>query len=255
MVTSATGLLSSAYALRMYEGISQLIPPRIELAEADGRTGVRLSALPRRRSATSKDAAHKGSEHMNNAVTIGLVLAILVLGALVAWLYFQRRRTDHLQDRFGPEYDQAVRSEGDQRKAEAALAARTKRVERLQIRPLSARERDQFGERWHAAQARFVDDPGVATHEADDLVGEVMRVRGYPVGDFQQRTEDVSVDHPNVVEHYRSAHAIALRNDEQHANTEELRTAFVHYRALFDDLLEIEEPARQEQPIPTEARR
>ncbi|MFN0070489.1 MAG: hypothetical protein ACKVVP_03230 [Chloroflexota bacterium] len=192
---------------------------------------------------------------MDNGLTIVLVLAVVVLGAIAAWLYLQKRRTDQLQDRFGPEYQQVVSSEGDRGRAEAALEARAKRVSRLDIRALSVDESRQFSDRWRLAQAQFVDDPVAATDEADALVGEVMQARGYPMGDFQQQAEDISVDHPQVVEHYRAAHEIALRSSDHRADTEELRTAFVHYRALFDDLLETEEPARLEQPSAREVRR
>jgi hypothetical protein len=163
-------------------------------------------------------------------------------------MYQQKKRTEELRDRFGPEYERAVRSEGDRSRAESDLDARAKRVEQLDIRPLSNRERDQFSESWRATQTRFVDDPVGATREADELVAEVMQVRGYPMGDFERRAADVSVDHPGVVEHYRAAHAIAMRTESGSENTEELRIALVHYRALFEDLLETE-------PAHTEARR
>jgi hypothetical protein len=181
-------------------------------------------------------------------VVIGLlVLLVIAVGAAI-WLYQQKRRTEELRDRFGPEYEHAVRSEGDRSRAEADLDARAKRVEQLDIRPLSVRERDQFSESWRATQTRFVDDPVGATKEADELVAVVMQVRGYPMGDFERRAADVSVDHPGVVEHYRAAHAIAMRTESGSENTEELRIALVHYRALFEDLLETE-------PAHTEARR
>ena len=150
---------------------------------------------------------------------------------------------------FGPEYDRARQEHPDQRSAERELEERKERVEQLHIRSLSSDERDQFVERWRSAQAQFVDDPAGATRVADALIGEIMQARGYPVGDFEQRAADVSVDHPGVVEHYRAAHAIALRTDRGQADsgdTEDLRQAFVHYRALFDDLLEVEAPAPRE---------
>jgi hypothetical protein len=181
-------------------------------------------------------------------VVIGLlVLLVIAVGAAI-WMYQQKKRTEELRDRFGPEYERAVRAEGDRSRAEADLDARAKRVEQLDIRPLSNRERDQFSESWRATQTRFVDDPVGATREADELVAEVMQVRGYPMGDFERRAADVSVDHPGVVEHYRAAHAIAMRTESGSENTEELRIALVHYRALFEDLLETE-------PAHTEARR
>jgi hypothetical protein len=183
-----------------------------------------------------------------DAVVIGLLVLLVIAVGVAIWMYQQKRRTDELRDRFGPEYDRAVRSEGDRSRAEADLDARAKRVQELDIRPLSERERDQFSERWKATQTRFVDDPAGATDEADALVTEVMQVRGYPMGDFERRAADISVDHPAVVEHYRAAHAIALRTEKGSEDTEELRTALVHYRALFEDLLETE-------PMHTEARR
>jgi len=192
---------------------------------------------------------------MDNAFVVGLVIALIVVGAIAIWLFNQKRRSDRLQEQFGPEYSHTVRSEGDRKQAEEALEARSRRVEQLNIRPLSESERDQFASRWRTTQARFVDDPMAATREADDLVGEVMQVRGYPMGDFEQRTEDISVDHPHVVEHYRAAHDIALRNLDRDANTEELRTAFTHYRALFEDLLETETQTHAESAARSEVRR
>jgi hypothetical protein len=181
-------------------------------------------------------------------VVIGLIVLLVIAVGAAIWMYQQKKRTEELRDRFGPEYERAVRAEGDRSRAEADLDARAKRVEQLDIRPLSNRERDQFSESWRATQTRFVDDPVGATKEADELVAEVMQVRGYPMGDFERRAADVSVDHPGVVEHYRAAHAIAMRTESGSENTEELRIALVHYRALFEDLLETE-------PAHTEARR
>ena len=186
---------------------------------------------------------------MDTVVVIVLVVLLLVAIGVAAWLYLQKRRSDGLRTSFGPEYDRAREEHPDQRSAERALEERKERVEQLRIRALSPAERDRFVERWRSAQAQFVDDPAGATRVADTLVAEIMQARGYPVGDFEQRAADVSVDHPRVVEHYRAAHAIALGTDHGDAdtgNTEDLRQAFVHYRALFDDLLEVEAPAPQE---------
>jgi hypothetical protein len=127
---------------------------------------------------------------------------------------------------------------GDQRKAEAELAAREKRVRKLEIRPLRPAEHSRFAEAWQKTQARFVDEPSQAVRDADALVKEVMQARGYPVGDFEQRAADVSVDHPNVVLNYRGAHDIVARNNSGNATTEDLRQALVHYRSLFEELLE-----------------
>jgi hypothetical protein len=187
---------------------------------------------------------------MDNPLVLVLVVALVIAVAAMAWLYFQKRRTQDLQGRFGPEYDRTVATHEDRGKAEKALEEREERVEHLKLRPLSPKEREQFIERWRSVQAQFVDGPNGATKEADRLVGELMQTRGYPVGDFEQRAADVSVDHPRVVEHYRAAHAIALRTDRGDADTgdtEDLRQAFVHYRALFDDLLEVEAPAPREE--------
>jgi hypothetical protein len=185
-------------------------------------------------------------------VLVVAVLAVIGVIGVAAWLYLKKRRSDGLRQSFGPEYDRAREEHPDQRSAERTLEERKERVEQLRIRALSPDERDQFAERWRSAQAQFVDDPAGATRVADMLIGEIMQARGYPVGDFEQRAADVSVDHPRLVEHYRAAHAIALRTDRGQADTdatEDLRQAFVHFRALFDDLLEVEAPA------PTEARR
>ena len=186
---------------------------------------------------------------MDTPVVIVLVVALLAAIGVAAWLYLQKRRSDGLRTSFGSEYDRAREEHPDRRSAERELTERKERVEQLHIRSLSSDERDRFVERWRSAQAQFVDDPAGATRVADALIGEIMQARGYPVGDFEQRAADISVDHPGVVEHYRAAHAIALRTDRGQADsgdTEDLRQAFVHYRALFDDLLEVEAPAPQE---------
>ena len=178
---------------------------------------------------------------MNNPLVVILVIAVVIAVAVAVWMYLQKRRTEELRGKFGPEYDRTVEGHADRRSAEEELKERQERVEHLNIRPLAAKERDQFSESWRATQAKFVDDPAEATKEADRLVREVMQTRGYPVGDFEQRTADISVDHPQVVEHYRAAHKIALRNDEGQAETEELRQGLMHYRALFEELLEAQE--------------
>ncbi|HET9681804.1 MAG TPA: hypothetical protein VFP19_07175 [Candidatus Limnocylindrales bacterium] len=168
-----------------------------------------------------------------------LVVAVVAVGA-VAWWAGQRRRSDRLRERFGPEYGRAVESTGDRSRAERELETRQERVEAFDIRPLEPAARDRFRDRWRETQALFVDDPASAVGQADDLIAEVMRARGYPVGDFEQRAADVSVNHPEVVDHYRTAHRIAERQRRGEADTESLRQAMVHYRALFSDLLDIE---------------
>jgi hypothetical protein len=162
--------------------------------------------------------------------------------AVAAWAAAQRRRKEslRLQQRFGPEYVRLVNEVG-RSKAETELAAREKRVEGLDIVQLSPADATKFRQAWVAIQARFVDDPKASVVEADHLVYDLMAKRGYPMGDFERRAADISVDHPAVVSNYRAARAIALRDDRSEANTEELRKAVVHYRALFQELLEVRE--------------
>lgn len=175
---------------------------------------------------------------------IGLIAAVIILAAVVAWLLLDRRRSLRLRSRFGPEYERMVRQEGDRRRAENELERREKRVERLHVHPLLARDRDRFLAEWRADQARFVDDPAGAVTEADRLVQEVMRQRGYPVADFDQRVEDISVDHPHLVQNYRAARELVARHRRGEASTEDLRKALVYYRGLFDELLEVHEVSR-----------
>src|ERR1700674_1770114 len=172
---------------------------------------------------------------------IVLATLVILIIAVLAWLYVRKRRstTADLRQRFGPEYGRAVREHGSERKAEAKLADREKRVEKLNIRDLDAMEHDRFTKRWESVQSRFVDSPKGAVAEADDLVSSVMKARGYPVSDFDQRAADISVDHPRVVENYRSAHEIAIRVGKDAATTEELRTATIHYRSLFEELVQV----------------
>jgi hypothetical protein len=168
-----------------------------------------------------------------------LVLGLLVLlFAAVAFVMWQRsRRTAELKSRFGSEYSRTVQEVGDERRAESVLSQRQKRVASYTIKPLPADMRDHFVDTWRKVQAQFVDDPKYAVTRADDLLGEVMSARGYPVKDFDQVTEDLSVDHPEVVQNYRTAHDIAVRHSRGEASTEDLRNAMIHYRALFDDLV------------------
>lgn len=173
-----------------------------------------------------------------------LVAIAVVVVAGVAWYMTRRRRSDVLRERFGPEYERTVQATGDVKRAEASLEARARRVEALHIRPLAAGEAERFGSSWRGLQERFVDDPKGAVTEADRLVGEVMHARGYPLGEFDQRVEDISVDHPNVVMNYRAARQIANAHARGEASTEDLRQAMVHYRALFSDLLETDDRER-----------
>jgi hypothetical protein len=169
------------------------------------------------------------------------VVVVLVIAAAIA-LYMRRRTntTTGLKNRFGPEYDRAVKQHGSERKAEAKLADRETRVDKLKIRDLDVTESERYLAQWQAVQSRFVDYPKGAVTEADELVSSLMQTRGYPVADFDQRAADISVDHPRVVENYRSAHNIALRLGKGEASTEELRTAMIHYRSLFDELVQVQ---------------
>jgi len=167
-------------------------------------------------------------------------LIILALLALAAWFFAKRRWQSHrLQQRFGTEYGRTVNALGGRTKAESDLKAREKRVERLTITPLASAEAARFTQAWNALQGRFIDNPKGVVVQADQLVRELMLKRGYPVGDFEHRAGDISVDHPTIVQSYRLAQAIAVRDERGVADTEELRQAVVHYRALFDELLEV----------------
>lgn len=171
------------------------------------------------------------------AFIIAIVVVIAVIG-IAAWLSFRKRRTKKLRSQFGgAEYARAVEEGGTRRQAEAGLKERAERVESLKIRELAPGDRARFVESWNRVQARFVDGPGGAVTEADQLLGDVMATRGYPVSDFEQRAADISVDHPLVMENYRTAHEIADRQTRGLANTEDLRQAMIKYRTLFEELV------------------
>lgn len=170
------------------------------------------------------------------ALVVGLVV-VLVAG-VTAFLWHRKRRTERLRTQFGgAEYARAVEKGGTRRHGEAGLEERAQRVEGFHVRPLAASDRAHFVESWRGVQARFVDGPAGAVTEADHLLGDVMSTRGYPVSDFEQRAADISVDHPMVLENYRAAHEIALRQTRGQATTEDLRQAMVHYRTLFEELI------------------
>jgi hypothetical protein len=171
-----------------------------------------------------------------NTLILAVVLIILAVAA-IAWLVIQKQRSANLKRRFGPEYDRAVKEHGGRAKAEAELSRREQRVARLHIIPITAADAARFSNAWSSLQGRFVDNPKGVVAEADLLVRELMVKRGYPMGDFELRAADISVDHPSVVKNYRAAQSIAVRDARGEADTEELRTAVVHYRTLFDELL------------------
>jgi hypothetical protein len=198
---------------------------------------------------SSKDLAHEDKEASFDMNLAALVIGLIVLVAIVAvavWAISQQRRRARLREQFGPEYDHAVETYGERREAEQALTARTERVASLHIRPLSPEQSTRYADAWRTVQTRFVDDPENAIRDADQLCGDVMEARGYPVGDFEQRAADVSVDHPRVVENYRAAHAVAVASARGEASTEHLRQAMVHYRILFEDLIETRQTAHVE---------
>ena len=182
-------------------------------------------------------------------IVIGAILVVALLVA-AAWVLSQRKkRSARLQQRFGPEYSRTVDELGGRAKAESELKAREERVEHLSITALAPSEAARFSQAWNALQGRFVDNPKGVVAQADQLVRELMLARGYPMGDFERRSADISVDHPAVVETYRAAQAIAVRDQRGEANTEELRKAVVHFRALFDELLEVRETKQEDSSI------
>ena len=167
-----------------------------------------------------------------------IVLAVLAVVTVAIVKGLRDRRTRSLRDRFGPEYDRTLESGESKRDAEAELKARAERREQLEIRPLTTAARERYVDGWQRVQAKFVDDPAGAVHDADMLIQSVMEDRGYPMDDFEQRAADVSVDHPRVVENYRQGHALARKSAVGDGTTEDLRQAMQHYRTLFEELVE-----------------
>lgn len=172
------------------------------------------------------------------AIVIGILVVLIIVIAVIAFINSRRRRRLQIREKFGPEYDRVLKQEGDPRKAEGVLEFRQKRREKYKIHALSPSDRSSFAVRWNEVQARFVDDPRGAVTVADSLVTDVMQARGYPIGEFDQRAADLSVDYPLIVENYRAAHEIAMRHSAGKASTEDLRQAMVHYRLLFQELLD-----------------
>jgi hypothetical protein len=189
---------------------------------------------------------------INLNTTFTIILVVVAIGAIIAlgvFVRMRRHRSERLHKQFGPEYRHALRQYGNERKAETELAAREKRVRKLEIRPLAPEEQARFADAWRKTQAQFVDEPSRAVGEADRLIKEVMNTRGYPVGDFDQRAADISVNHPNVVTNYRAGREIAARNKSGEATTEDLRQAMMHYRSLFEELVEVAEPVTSKEAI------
>lgn len=184
-----------------------------------------------------------------NTTAILLLVVIVVVFGVVLLIFLGRRRSAALRQKFGSEIRRSAGEFGDERKAEAELAAREKGVRKLNIRALTPEEQARFADSWRKAQARFVDEPSQAAADADVLVKKLMQTRGYPVGDFEERAVDISVDHPEIVSKYRAAREIALRNNAGEATTEDIRQAMVHYRLLFEELLDTAEPATHTQKV------
>lgn len=181
-----------------------------------------------------------------STIVIAVIVIVAVAVIIGALMVSRRKRGERLKQQFGPEYEHQLHESGGSRSAaESALLAREKRVEKLDIHPLPPEQRKQFADDWQQVQARFVDDPERSIALADALVAEVMKARGYPVDDFDQRAADISVEHPEVVQNYRAAHEIALRQSRGQADTEDLRSALLGYRSLFEELLHADqrEPA------------
>ena len=186
---------------------------------------------------------------MDNIYIIVITIVVLVVvGLILAPGFARRQRAKKLQTKFGPEYDRTVETLGDEKKAQAELDERRKHVEALNIQPLSASDRGHYLADWAAVQSKFVDEPGQAIVDADRLITEVMQLRAYPVSDFDQRASDISVNYPTLVSNYRAAREIAIKNEQQQANTEELRQAMIHYRSLFEELLGTE-PVKVEEKL------
>jgi hypothetical protein len=174
---------------------------------------------------------------MDSTTIIAIAVVAVVIVAVVLFLAMREQQRARLRARFGPEYERTVEDVGDRRRAEHELHEREKRVSSFDIRPLSASDRDHFISAWREVQADFVDHPRHALAKADDLLTEVMRARGYPMEDFEQRSADLSVDHPSVVQHYRAGREIAVLKKQGEASTEDMRQAMIHFRGLFDELV------------------
>lgn len=173
-----------------------------------------------------------------NITTIVLaVIVAFIIGGLLGTVFTRRQRTKRLQEKFGPEYERTLNELGDKRQAEHELEARLDHVKTLDIRPLSAEETESYTNEWRVTQAEFVDEPLTALQKADRIIREVMKAKGYPVEDFEQRVADISVDYPELVTDYRGLHLIAVKEEDEEVSTEEMRQAMVHGRALFENLV------------------
>jgi len=173
-----------------------------------------------------------------------VVVSVVLIGILLGMSFSRRKRSKRFHDQYGEEYDQTVKTLGNEKKAQSELDLRQEHVKTLDIRTLTSDERERYLAEWMAVQSKFVDEPGKAITEADRLIIEVMQKRAYPVSDFEQRAADISVNYPELVTNYRAARAIAVKNEQNQADTEELRQAMIYYRSLFSELLGTDEIAR-----------
>jgi len=181
----------------------------------------------------------------NTTQLILVAVIFLVIGGLVGMALVRVQRTKRLKERFGPEYERTINEMGDKRQAESELEARLAHVNTLNIRPLTAEEVNRYALEWQGTQTEFVDEPLTSLQKADRLIREVMKAKGYPVEDFEQRAADISVDYPELVTDYRGLHLIAVKEEEDEVSTEEMRQAMVHGRALFENLIR-QEPTTEE---------
>jgi hypothetical protein len=188
--------------------------------------------------ASDSQRVRGGGTNQNQLLIVLAVIVVVVVVAAIAFITSRNRRSQRLRAKYGPEYQRVLQQEGDVRRAEGVLEIREKRRQRFHIHPLSESDKASFATRWNEVQARFVDDPRGAVTVGENLVTDVMQARGYPIGEFEQRAADISVDYPLIVDNYRAAHEIALRHSAGKASTEDLRQAMVHYRVLFQELLE-----------------
>ena len=183
---------------------------------------------------------------MDPKILIPVLVVVAALIVIAAVLITRQRKSKHLKQQFGPEYDRAVDQQGNARHAEVILLEREKRVEKFSLRPLTSSDRQRYAEDWAAVQRRFVDDPSNAVNQADALVNTVLAARGYPVGEVEQQAADISVNYPSLVQNYRAARVVMLRHSQSQASTEDLRLAMVNFRSLFDELLETPKGASHE---------
>jgi hypothetical protein len=186
---------------------------------------------------------------MDGSTIVIVIVVVVILGIILGLIFSRRQKTEKLQNKFGSEYDRTVESLGDDKRAQKELEDRQKHVEELKIRPLTEVEHERYLAEWASVQSKFVDEPGAAIVDADHIIMEVMQLRNYPVSDFDQRAADISVKYPKVVSNYRAARAISIKNMDNTADTEELRTAMIHYRSLFDELLKSEATIKEEEKM------